>query len=417
MIRKFFLLSTALFIFQFAPFYAQAQSITLERAEAQFLQSNLILLAGQYNIDANKALAIQAEAYPNPVFSADFNLIDPQNKRVLHAGSTGQKAFGIEQLILLGGKRKSQIEIAKKNQALAESELADLLRNLRYQLQVNFYSLYQQQTVIEGYNSQLILLDTLIHYYDQQAPKGNVALKEVVRLRSVYIRLSSDRSEYAQNKIETMKTLQLLLKDSAQIVTAVDNQFFENLLAKPIQTDLAQIAKAKRPDLMAAQQNKELAALNLKLQKQLAIPDLTLNSTYDQRGGAFVNQVNLGFELPIPVWNRNKGNISAADAIQKSLSINQNQKELEVSLEVQAAVVDLQRSSVEYAKAKRLYNADFEVVFAGMNENFRKRNLSLLEFVDFFEAYNESKTDFERIKAQLALAASKINFVTASKVY
>ena len=417
MIRKFFLLSTALFIFQFAPFYAHAQSITLERAEAQFLQSNLILLAGQYNIDANKALAIQAEAYPNPVFSADFNLIDPQNKRVLHAGSTGQKAFGIEQLILLGGKRKSQIEIAKKNQALAESELADLLRNLRYQLQVNFYSLYQQQTVIEGYNSQLILLDTLIHYYDQQAPKGNVALKEVVRLRSVYIRLSSDRSEYAQNKIETMKTLQLLLKDSAQIVTAVDNQFFENLLAKPIQTDLAQIAKAKRPDLMAAQQNKELAALNLKLQKQLAIPDLTLNSTYDQRGGAFVNQVNLGFELPIPVWNRNKGNISAADAIQKSLSINQNQKELEVSLEVQAAVVDLQRSSVEYAKAKRLYNADFEVVFAGMNENFRKRNLSLLEFVDFFEAYNESKTDFERIKAQLALAASKINFVTASKVY
>lgn len=396
---------------------ARAQSVTLEQAEARFLKNNLLLLAGQYNLDISKALAIQAQAFPNPVFSAEFNLVDPQNKRFLHTGASGQKALGIEQLILLGGKRKSQIEIARKNQALAESELADLLRNLRHELRIRFYHLYQQKTVIEGYNQQLLLLDSLIRNYSGQQTKGNVPLKEVVRLQSVYIRLSSNRAEFEKDRVETLQTLRLLLKDSTDLVPQVEASYFDQLLARAIPADAEQQAKLNRPDLRAALYNQELASLNTRLQKQLAVPDLTISSGYDQRGGAFLNQVNLGFSVPLPVWNRNQGNIEAARANEKLQAGLREQKELEVLLQVQAAVKEMQRSAAQYARAKTLYDRDFEVVLTGMNENFRKRNISLLEFVDFFEAYNESKTAYERIRADLAIAASLINFVTASPIY
>ncbi len=38
----------------------------------------------------------------------------------------------------------------------------------------------------------------------------------------------------------------------------------------------------------------------------------------------------------------------------------------------------------------------------------------MIEFADFFEAYNEAQTEMERVKKQLALAAAELNFVTAT---
>ena len=38
----------------------------------------------------------------------------------------------------------------------------------------------------------------------------------------------------------------------------------------------------------------------------------------------------------------------------------------------------------------------------------------MIEFADFFEAYNEAQTEVERVKQQLAVAAAQVNFVTGT---
>ena len=85
-------------------------AMTLEEAEKIFLEKNLFLLAAQYNINGKEALIIQAKAYPNPTFNADFNVYDPDNDKFFHVNNTGQKSFQVEQLIYLGGKRKSTLQ-------------------------------------------------------------------------------------------------------------------------------------------------------------------------------------------------------------------------------------------------------------------------------------------------------------------
>src|SRR4051812_39375132 len=86
--------------------------LSLDEAEKIFLEKNLLVLAEQYNISAKQALIIQSRAYPNPTFNADINVYDPQHNKAFHIDSSGQKSFQVEQLILLGGKRKTEIEIA-----------------------------------------------------------------------------------------------------------------------------------------------------------------------------------------------------------------------------------------------------------------------------------------------------------------
>jgi len=53
---------------------ADTLSVSLQDAEKQFLQKNLMLLSAQYNVDANKALIEQAKLWDNPILVTDQNV-------------------------------------------------------------------------------------------------------------------------------------------------------------------------------------------------------------------------------------------------------------------------------------------------------------------------------------------------------
>lgn len=404
-------------LFQLVSIGQTSQTLTLDQCEGLFLRNNLSVLAKQYNIDSKTALIIQAKSYPNPVFNADFNIYDPQNNKFLHIDSSGQKAFQIEQMILIAGKRKTEIDIAKQNKILAESEFSDLLRNLKVQLYVSFYSVNSERLVLENYERQLGILDTIISAYKIQADKGNLPLKDIIRLKSVYIKLNGNKSQIAIDYSQQLRNLQLLINTNSNVVPLVDENNFQNYLDLKALNDLQTLAVLNRPDLKIADETAILAALNLKYQKKQTLPGIAVNASYDQRGGAFHNQINAGLSVPLPVFNTNRGNIKAAQFDKKAIELYASEKKLEVEIDTQQAWTNMQRSIRDFVKVRELFNNEFTLVNKGVNDNFRKRNISILEFVDFVEAYNESLADFEGIKKQLAISAAQVNYVTASKIY
>jgi cobalt-zinc-cadmium efflux system outer membrane protein len=392
-------------------------SLDIGRLDSLFLKNNLLLLASNYDIKASEALIIQAKAYPNPQFNLDLNAIDNQNNRYFHTGASGQKAVSLDQLIRVGGKRRSEIELAKGNAQLANLSFQDLLRNLRFQLHGSFFRLNQQNSLLHKYERQLVILDTLIYTYNRQAEKGNIPMKDVVRLKTVYLKLNNNRSEVARQAAQELAQLQMLLQTDAIIIPKINETYYSSInQTKPID-ELVTIAEKIRPDLLFRQEEINLQSIQLKLQRQNVIPDLHVIGSYDQRGGAFTNQVNLGVGVPLPIWDRNRGNIRAASARFESSKLLSDQKQLEVKTEVLSAWKMMQLSILEYTKVNKLYSDDFEEVIKGVNDNFQKKNITILEFVDFFEAYNDSQAEIERIRTQLALSAININYTTASSVY
>jgi outer membrane protein, heavy metal efflux system len=393
-------------------------SYSLAQADSVFIKNNLMLLAGQYNVGTKDALIIQARAYPNPLITVDINAYDPENDRFFHVNQTGQKAFAIEQVIRLGGKRKEEINIAKQNKRVAELELDDLLRSLQYQLHTSFYIIHQQRITLEKFTRQLNLLDTLITSYENQSAKGNLPLKDVVRLKSVYFKINNDKSELANVYFAEQQKIQLLLQSNTYVLPLVNDQDFDRIITEtPLYNNLLEAALEGRPDLKIADESEAITLMNLALQKKMVAPDLAVNTSYDQRGGAFRNQVNVGVSMALPMWDRNKGNIKAAQYETQTAELYRKQKSTEVEAEVMAAWQDIVLSISEYQKIKKFYSSDFDVVFDGVNKNFKNRNISILEFVDFFESYNESLSEFERVKNYVATSAMQINYVTASKIY
>ncbi|MCM0668803.1 MULTISPECIES: TolC family protein [Flavobacterium] len=387
------------------------KTVTLQDCESQFLKKNLFLLASQYNIDASKALAIQARIWENPVITAELNAYNPERDKFFDIGKEGQKVFGIEQLIYLGGKKRNEIKLAQTNAQLAELSFNDLLRTLKLQLRKSFYTVYYNTKNLENTDKQLAHIENLINSYSVQAQKGNIPLKDVVRLQSLYLNFKNERLEVINNNIDEQANLKLLLNETENVIPSVSKDD-SNKYLKVIAFDLKSFeeqAIANRPDYLAKQKEIEANELNVKWQKSLAIPDLTLGANYDQRSGAFNNEANVSVGIPLPLWNKNKGNIKYAQTILEQSKVEKQNFELQLQTEITSAWTKWDESRQNYSVIKPTVNSDFEAVYNGMLTNFQKRNVSLLEFTDFMESYNQAIIQLNELKKKVVIAGEELN--------
>jgi outer membrane protein, heavy metal efflux system len=408
MMKKLFALLLLIFINQIS---VAQKTVTLQDCETQFLKKNLFLLASQYNIDASKAMTMQARIWDNPTITAELNAYNPERNKYFDVGKDGQKVFGVEQLIYLGGKKRNEIKLTQTNEQLAELQFNDLLRTLKLQLRKSFYTVYYNTKNIETTDKQLTHLENLINSYSIQAQKGNVPLKDVVRLQSLYLNFKNERMEVVNDNIEEQGNLKLLLNETENVVPLVSKEEFDKYL-KTIDFDLKGFeneAIANRPDYLAKQKEIDANTLNVKWQKSLSVPDITVGATYDQRSGAFNNEANLTVGIPLPLWNKNKGNIKYAQTILEQSKVVKQNFELQLQNEITTAWTKWDESRQNYTVIKPTVNADFEAVYNGILTNFQKRNISILEFTDFMESYNQATIQVNELRKKVALSAEELN--------
>ena len=396
------------------------QAFTIEECENQFLKNNLLLVAEQFNVDASKAAIIQAKVWDNPYVSSEINLYNPNNQQYFDVGTAGQKAFAIQQLIYLSGKRRNEIALAKTNSAMAQLQFEDALRNLRASLKQSFYTIYFDSRKIDITSKQLSNLDSVIQAYSGQAIKGNVPMKDLVRLQSLYFNLKNDKTILVQNLTDEMQKLKVLTGQSTDIVPVISNlnKYFSSKKIETLSEDsLIKMAAENRPDYLIALKNIESNEFNLRLQKAIARPDLTLGTAYDQRGGAFNNQINLTFGMPLPVWNKNKGNIKIAEIQVKQAKTLENYALLQLKNEVSATYKKWIEANNNYQFLTKSNTASFEQVYQGVMYNFKKQNITILEFTDFMESYNQSIQNFNEINKVLILSSEELNKALNKQVF
>lgn len=395
---------------------AQEWKLSLDQADSLFLSRNLHLLAAEIQIEANRALEIQARAYPNPQFEFVANLRDPENDRWMHWGPTGQKIVGLEQVILLGGKRRLEWKMAAQDTRRAEWELEDLLRHLRFQMRAGFYRLHQLGRELEVVEKQIEQLRPIRAHYSLQVEKGNIALKEALRLESVYLDLYRKQAEAKQELQDVRKDMAILLHDQRPFSPVMVQAREEGSTPIPSLDSLIRLARERRPDYRLAQWEMEQAKTRLQWEKVQRIPDLTVLAQYDQMGGAFGQEINLGVAVPLPIWNRNRGNIRARTWEVLREEYQMEAKALEVEAEVRKAWARWQDCLAAFEEAEGVFDQRYEQVLEGMTQSLLNRHLSLMEFVDFLESYQESRIHYIQFHHDLLIATESLNHAVAEAI-
>lgn len=399
-------------------FMTAQRQMSLLDCENAFQTNNLQLLAQQYNINMADADIIQAKIWELPQLSGQINAYNPQDKKVFDVAHA--KAAQVTQLIYMGGKKKNEIAFAKSNKELAQLQFSQLLVDLKTQLRTTYYNLYYQKLKLENVNKQLGYMKELLSAYKVQSAKGNVSLKDEVRLQSIVIQLNNDKVDINKNIIAVEQTLKVLTGITEDIEPQLSESEASEILTSQPFGDEEELKKKALENNADYQYNLKLID-NSKLfalwQKSLNVPDLNVGAGWDQNGGTFKNEINLMVGIPLPLWKSNQGNVEKAN-----FAIQQNQKNAEYQkLDLETKVLSSYRTwKGQYEQLSEIKESDLnnlELVYNGMLTNFKKGNVSLIEFTDFMESYRQTALQIYDMKNDLIQSAEQLNQLVQTKIF
>ncbi|TDW99453.1 TolC family protein [Dinghuibacter silviterrae] len=410
---------------QALPGEQQLQSDTLrvglDSAENIFVRQNLSLLAQRYNVSAQDALVLQAKLWPNPNLSLSTIIYNGDAEKWFAFGFPyGEVAGNISQLIMLAGKRGKSIDIAKANTKLAQYQLYDLLRTLKYTLRTDFYNIYYLMQTASVYDQEIRALQQVVTAYNAQAGKGYIAESEVVQIKAQLYSLQSEYNDLINQINDTESELKLVMqvKNTVYVAPIVDTMAVKAM--EPSKYGLGPLidsAMANRTDLMVAKENTEINKLQYSYQKALAVPDLTLSLNYDQQGSFVHNFTSFGASIDLPFLNRNQGNIKSAKAMIGFAEATQKSTELTVQENVYRALQKAYANQKLYQNIDPAFAAEFEALSRAELENYEKRNIGLLQFQAFYDAYKQNVVQVNTILFNRVSSFEDLNFYTGTNLY
>ncbi|MFT0304250.1 TolC family protein [Bacteroides thetaiotaomicron] len=395
-----------------------AGTLTLKEAEQRFLERNLSLIAERYNIDMAQAQVLQAKLFENPVISLEQNVYNRLNGKYFDFGKEGEAVVEIEQVIHLAGQRNKQVRLEKINKEIAEYQFEEVMRTLRQELNEKFVEVYFLSKSIVIYEKEVNSLQVLLGGMKVQQEKGNISLMEISRLESMLFSLKKEKNERESDLLTTRGELNLLLNlpEDTQVQLSLDEEVLQQLdLSQLSFADLKAIIN-ERPDQKIARSTVNASRANLKLQKSMAFPEFSVKGNYDRVGNFINDYFAIGVSLSVPIFNRNQGNIKAARFSIQQAGVQQEYAANRADMELFTAYTSLEKATQLYQSTNTDLERNIEKLITGVNENFTRKNISLLEFIDYYDSYKETCIQLYEIKKNVFLAMENLNTVVGQNV-
>ena len=400
----------------------QAQEIlkiSREEAETMFLQNNLLLISEKLHIESQKAEVIQAKVWPNPEFSiSEINLwrttgVEPSPPFWGNFGRNQQIAFELNQLVQTAGKRKKLIALEQVDVSKAEQYFEDLLRGLKLELRNQLTDLQYNQQAIKVHQNLIENISKLTNAYKNQLDKGNISKAEYIRLKAQEMEIQKEILNLTRESNEIQKELKLLLRVNPNIsIEITDDGFVKN--TQPYEDvlieQITENAKENRPDYKLALLEEEYSNKLLSYEKAQRIPDLTFGINYDRNGNTMLDFVGFGVSFDLPVFNRNKGNITKAKLQIENAKVQKEQTVLTIENEIILAYKSLQQA-IDFVKNKEPdFENDLDLLLENYTKNFTSKNVSMLEYFDFMDAYLENKKIILEAQKDVNQKAEELNY-------
>nr|WP_267967265.1 MULTISPECIES: TolC family protein [unclassified Pseudomonas] len=280
---------------------AGAQGLSLEQAlDAAFAQNPDFAAIGR-EIGIAEGERRQAGLIPNPELSWEVE----DTRR-----DTSTTTVTLSQALELGGKRGARIEVAEAGQAIARLELERQRNSLRADVIQAFHAALRAQTALELAQQSQALTERGLRVVEGRVRAGQSSPVEATRAQ---VQLAQAEAAVRRARTERGVANQALARLTGSAEARFDRLDASNLSPGPApQTErlLAKVEQTAEWRLAAAQIERGDASLGS--EKAQRIPNLTvsLGSQYSREDRERVNVV--GLSMPLPLFDRNQGNVLAA---------------------------------------------------------------------------------------------------------
>lgn len=385
--------------------------LTVNQAERLLLERNPQLRLAQLEVEAAEAILLQEKKWDNPEVSLLYNVYNPITGKYFDASSEGETDIEIEQSIPIGGQRKERIrkQEATVNAATSQQEWTNYQTRMDlHRLMAEVYYLQEKAAV---FDTEIHSVERILTAYRRQAEQGNLSHMDVARMEALKLRLVGEQNGFLGQLFERKNDLRLMLcLDETIFVVKFSYPLSDdhpNGSHFPSQLPLSDFSVSSRPDLMALQSLTQAAEHDLKLQKANALPRLGMKAEYDKNGNICHNFFGIGATLTLPLLDRNQGNIKQSKVECERIQIEAEIAQRQADAEIRLRYGNLMRQQSLLEEAQGMSLADWSPETA--EKQLLNRNISILEFIDLYDAWRETQLLIIEARNRLMQAAINLN--------
>lgn len=285
-----------------------SEPLTLDALTQLALASHPRLAQAGFSVQAARGRAIQAGLYPNPVLSATGDeLGDIQGPGGIWAAPYAS------QEIVTGGKLTLSRAAADRETDQAALVLAGQRYVLLAAVRQAHYDALALQRRVELLSGVLELIDKAVDQTRAAVEAKQAAKLSLIQLQTEAARVRADRDAAKRELPAAYQRLAAVVGNPTLAFTGVAGSLDDAL--PEYDADAAKrFVLDNHPDVRAAQAGVERARLLLRRAEVEPIPNVTVGAGYVRQNQNKSDDWTLGVSVPLPLWNRNQGNIYAAKA-------------------------------------------------------------------------------------------------------
>src|SRR5690606_13552170 len=132
--------------------------------------------------------------------------------------------------------------------------------------------------------------------------------------------------------------------------------------------------------------------------------------------GVWPSFFGFGLSIDLPVFNRNQGAIAHAQMGIENTTYLSNDLRLRARAEFDQNYKDFRAALTFYESIDPDFETDLDEIFESYTKNFVNRNISLLQYLDFQEAYLENKRIILEAKKEIHLQLERLQYTVGTEI-
>ena len=392
--------------------------VTLAQAVREAIDKNLGLLAERYNVSIAEARMITARLRPNPVLTVDSDYIDFLGKftRDNQAGPTELSAR-TDFILERGGKRERRIEVAENSRAVAQLQLLNTTRTLILDVQSAFVEVLSAKENLALARENLKSFNSIVEVNTNRVRAGDLAQVELLRSQVAALQFQNSVRQAQSRLTQARNRLQALM---GRTLFSLDFDAVGDLRRDSDPVKLEEFRRAAvelRPDLQALKADQARSTADIRLQMAQGKVDFTLSSQYHwQFDNAKGNAIGFFFSAPLPIFNKNQGEIERARREQQQIEARIRALEHDIHAEVENAYQQYMASRELLENVEHNMLTQAREVRQTIEYSYRRGEATFVDLLDAQRAFNDATQTYNEARADYARSLYLIDAISGKGV-
>ena len=400
---------------------AAAQTLTISQAVDEAVQHNLALIAQKANLSIADTQMLTARLRPNPVASVSADHLDWLGTGFddTNNGGPPEMAFRVDLPIERAGKREKRMDLASASRAVAEAQLGDAIRTLRSDVTLACIDVLSARATRALVADNLRAFEDLARINRARVAAGSIAPVESTRSEVAMLQFRSTAVRADIELSSALARLRMLLGRSSGDALDIAGDLGPAPPAAPQELAVVQqLALATRPDLRSLQLSQAKSVADLRLQEAIGRIDYTVGAEYRRQQGLAgkSNSVGLFVSAPLPLLNRNQGEIARAGAERDQAMRQIDATKAQVLSDVEIAFHEYEANRDLVAAIERDLIQPATSARDISTYTYRAGGTSLLELLDAQRAFNDTMQSYLDAQAGLRRAAARLDAAVGTEV-